>query len=878
MREHADKEITGPADAQRTATTSHGLGTDPSVPCVQSKPAGAGLGTVHQLQGLAGNRAVTTLLQARSRTRRPGTVILQREASSVPVDPTGLAAAITVDPIARINEAEQSALTQLATTAAVHQAEVEASFRDASQQAGQSFRVFEVQSKAGEASESGQIQAASSESRSAVKQQAASARTRTHAVVGQLESETSGVAGQEAARARSAATGQQQRAVPAANGASDEEVRQGQEKIAATVQGKARTELSKAGDQAAAGIGRGQQQLSAELYGPAKSDATGKVETAATHADQAIGSGQNTAQAAVRQITGKATSESAKAKGTVTRAIASGQQQAAGDIVAWHEAGRTRISAKADEFRAEVLAGAQQFEADAQAALPDGETLDAARSEVQEGLRKGTDGMVAALADSATGLDDGLAQLAGQHTAGVSASSQQTRQHVVELGNAVRAGQQQVTSGFRATAGAAAGEATTELAAVPDRLGTQLAGPHQTGLGGIRDKADETADRASTWADEARSTGDRGSSDLDSAASSLAQEASSKQQPQVQGWFEQIVGSMRKWLKDKLGDVLGGIVSGIILAIPALLVAAALVFAGPVGWGVLAALFVVGAGMGIYSRWKEYQADHGGQGPSGWDAVGVVALGIADITGIPYIVEAAAGHRAFAPHPMSEFERWERGTEGVIFAALMFAGGAKKLFGRGHAEVPAVKAKPEVKPGSPEVKPGETPAEPGGPKATDPATVEFPPGTAYEKFQWIKQQVLAAPPGQRVQTARALLARMPAETGNAWGATEHRATNGTYWKGEKQAAIYFIDDAGNVYSGKANVDTFTYGPNGETVHPESFGAPANSGSPPPAPAPAQTPAPPPAPPSTPANPAAPPNRPGVPVPAPSQEERDPALN
>ncbi len=129
--------------------------------------------------------------------------------------------------------------------------------------------------------------------------------------------------------------------------------------------------------------------------------------------------------------------------------------------------------------------------------------------------------------------------------------------------------------------------------------------------------------------------------------------------------------------------------SGIILSLPTIAVAVGLLFAGPVGWAVLAGLMIVGAGLGIYGRFSEYAADHGGQGP-GWGAgIALVGLGIADITGIPYIVEAAVGQRALAPRPMSTFERWERGTQGVIDLALIVAGGAKKLFGRAGEPVRA---------------------------------------------------------------------------------------------------------------------------------------------------------------------------------------------
>ncbi len=123
---------------------------------------------------------------------------------------------------------------------------------------------------------------------------------------------------------------------------------------------------------------------------------------------------------------------------------------------------------------------------------------------------------------------------------------------------------------------------------------------------------------------------------------------------------------------------------------------------------------MVGAGLGIYNRFSEYSADHGGNGPSFWEGAAPVGLGIADLTGVPYIVEAAVGRRAFAPKPMSDFERWERGTQGVINLALVVAGGAKKLFGRtGEGNVPVRERGPGGRvPG--EQGPGETvPAETG---------------------------------------------------------------------------------------------------------------------------------------------------------------------
>ncbi|MDN5771502.1 MAG: hypothetical protein L0H24_11485, partial [Microlunatus sp.] len=456
-----------------------------------------------QLQRLAGNRAVTALFRAGSgrHLAPPGGVNVQRDAAATPGDPTGLGDAVAAEPVARINEAEQSALARLTAAATTRRAEVAASFGTASQQAEQSFRAFEAQSKAGEAADTAEISATGTGAKAAIRQQAATTETRTQGVVGRLESAASAAAGQETARARSVSAEQQQRAIPAVGAASDEEVRQGKTKIAATVEGKAKTELSKAGDQAAASVAHGQQQMASKLYGPAKAGATGKVKAAAAEADQAMDSGRSTAQTAVHQITGKAINASANAKRTVTQGVASGQRLATADVAAWDEAGRTKISASAEQFRTEILNGARQFEADAQAAQADSQILDTARTEMHEGLRHGAAGMVAALTESGAGLDDGMAQLSAQHLAGVAASSQQTKQQVVQLGYEVRSGQQTATRGFRSTADSATAEAKAQFAAVPDRLDAQLAGPHRTGVEAIHNKVDEVGTKASRWAD-----------------------------------------------------------------------------------------------------------------------------------------------------------------------------------------------------------------------------------------------------------------------------------------------------------------------------------------------------------------------------------------
>jgi hypothetical protein len=43
---------------------------------------------------------------------------------------------------------------------------------------------------------------------------------------------------------------------------------------------------------------------------------------------------------------------------------------------------------------------------------------------------------------------------------------------------------------------------------------------------------------------------------------------------------------------------------------------------------------------------------------------------------------------AFSPEEMSPFERWERGTQGVVNLALLVASGVKELFADPHDREP----------------------------------------------------------------------------------------------------------------------------------------------------------------------------------------------
>lgn len=144
-----------------------------------------------------------------------------------------------------------------------------------------------------------------------------------------------------------------------------------------------------------------------------------------------------------------------------------------------------------------------------------------------------------------------------------------------------------------------------------------------------------------------------------------------------------------------MGGLLFGILAGlVIVAVGALAMAGLGALLVAIGVSAkVAAIVVVVVGLviaiplGIYNRFQEFYADNPGQDAGFWRGLGLVALGILDLTGIPFIIEGLAGQRAFGKE-LKGFERWERLGTGLVFL-VGFLASAKNLL-RG-------KPKPDVK-------------------------------------------------------------------------------------------------------------------------------------------------------------------------------------
>ncbi|HEX7837060.1 MAG TPA: hypothetical protein VF469_06325, partial [Kofleriaceae bacterium] len=185
----------------------------------------------------------------------------------------------------------------------------------------------------------------------------------------------------------------------------------------------------------------------------------------------------------------------------------------------------------------------------------------------------------------------------------------------------------------------------------------------------------------------------------------------------VTGWID----SVRQWFLRTFGDFWGGLLFGILSALVIVVIGVA------IGWAVgaivgafiasatvaaiVTAVILIGGAIAIsvYARFQEFYADNPGQSAGFWRGLGLVGLGIADLTGIPYMIEGIVGQRAFGAK-MNTAQRTERFGMGLVFLVtfgLATWKGVKWFRGRAPA----------------------APVDPHAPPAADP---HGPPGTAPE--------------------------------------------------------------------------------------------------------------------------------------------------
>ncbi|ACY13411.1 hypothetical protein Hoch_0795 [Haliangium ochraceum DSM 14365] len=280
------------------------------------------------------------------------------------------------------------------------------------------------------------------------------------------------------------------------------------------------------------------------------------------------------------------------------------------------------------------------------------------------------------------------ARTAAQQTiAGASAALQRTgaeAERLMSEGCATAIGQMsEATASARAEIDQASGTFATELAGAAEQARGDIRGGVDAAL------AEQAANQAQTQSKKQQAQAQIGQK-YDALRGEAESRSSSEQQSRrgqrgfwgslVAGW-NRLTSVVKRWFAAAFGDWLGGFLYGLLstLASLAVVIGGLLLIAatGPIGLivavGLAVTLLVGSAGVGIYSRFQAFQAENG-RSPGFGEGVLLTLLGIADITGVPQIVEGIAGRRAFSNgHTMTRFEAGENVGTGIAqLAAIIF--------------------------------------------------------------------------------------------------------------------------------------------------------------------------------------------------------------
>ncbi|CAB3807808.1 hypothetical protein LMG28614_06674 [Paraburkholderia ultramafica] len=469
--------------------------------------------------------------------------------------------------------------------------------------------------------------------------------------------------------------------------------------------------------------------------GQAVPEATGHIAGLVHSATSGLGKAASNVLSSVTALSGQAAHKMEAGAATVVQGVRSGAEALASALDSHAEQRAAEIATHAEQLAATLEQGAQQAGL-AVAAAPEStasKLAPQARSQMAElaeraaaelgGLESRVGGQFgeiaqhgvaaigAAASAAAVNLQSGAAGVATKLASGQAGASRTFQ-------NAVRAtGQLLSEAGSQASADM--GKAGSHVVSGVEDSAKQA----QTDLGKTVDQA-STEQQGNLEVVQGKTQATH--ADIDSSYTSLKSEADSRSSADQrqnaenggQTFLELLLpkswtAAIKSWFKDTFGEIAGGIIYGLLSALVPLLIIGGLCLlfeaAAPF---IIGGALILGIGLGIYSRFSNFEKDNG-RGPGFWEGLALVGLGIADVTGIPQVVEGIVGYRAFAEHnpdgtlkaKMSDFDRAEMITSG-LFQLLTLGLGARAFKGKfGGKSVPPDINPPEVKP--PEVKPPE---------------------------------------------------------------------------------------------------------------------------------------------------------------------------
>jgi Domain of unknown function (DUF4157)/Pretoxin HINT domain len=396
---------------------------------------------------------------------------------------------------------------------------------------------------------------------------------------------------------------------------------------------------------------------------------------------------------------------------------------------AWLEQASTAIQQSAQRLRAPLLPEVTAFQqhlltygSDAASRLrsansspgPIADAAAAVHASMRAAQAAAADGLRDLQANAETGLGSVSQELQSQLSATVSERSSAAGESGEGLAGTVREAAEGAATGLAASTAAyqeklAAGvdEALENLDHSAAQFESGLREPHQQALDAYARIVDDGLASEDDLLTKARADMASAARDIAARYEQLKHDAEEQQaqaeQPatrihrgiwsSITGAISGFIQSVQDWFKRTFGEFWGGLLFGILSALVIVVVGLLLFWAAG---AILAALgiaaakvaivllvvgLVVAIGFGIYNRFKEFYADNPGQDAGFWRGLGLVGLGILDITGIPYIIEGKLRQRAFG-RKLSEFEAGERMGQGIVFLLAALFTAAKLLKGR----------------------------------------------------------------------------------------------------------------------------------------------------------------------------------------------------
>jgi hypothetical protein len=355
---------------------------------------------------------------------------------------------------------------------------------------------------------------------------------------------------------------------------------------------------------------------------------------------------------------------------------------------------------------------------------PEPSQVEAATAQMRQNMQEAYNGAIAALSEysnntqtelagQSENLNSQLSELVSERITSAQQIGSQMVQALLEGAQNATTGMESATVSFQEKLTNSVNQAIADLTNVDQQFRSQVETTHKEAISSLSQLVDDGLKSEDNLIADARQEMSTAVGQIAGKYEQLKTEAENRSAAEgntpatrihrgiwgsITSFFGNLVDKVKKWFADTFGEFWGGLLFGILAGL-VIVAVGALAMAGLgallVAIGVsakVAAIVVVVVGLviaiplGIYNRFQEFYADNPGQNAGFWRGLGLVTLGILDLTGIPFIIEGLVGQRAFGKE-LKGFERWERLGMGLVFLGGFLVAAKNLLRGKPKPDV-----------------------------------------------------------------------------------------------------------------------------------------------------------------------------------------------